>query len=199
MAEFLTEKDRRTHYCGTLNESNIGETVSVMGWVQRCRDLGALVFVDLRDRTGILQLAFDGDSAPEIFEKARRCRAEYVIACHGVVRARGEGAVNKNIPTGGIEINVTELKVLSAAQTPPIEVSDTKRAKDETALKYRYIDLRRPELQRNIKMRHDLARVAREYYYENGFYEIETPMMIKATPEGARDYLVPSRVHKGSF
>ena len=128
MAEFLTEKDRRTHYCGTLNESNIGETVSVMGWVQRCRDLGALVFVDLRDRTGILQLAFDGDSAPEIFEKARRCRAEYVIACHGVVRARGEGAVNKNIPTGGIEINVTELKVLSAAQTPPIEVSDTKRA-----------------------------------------------------------------------
>ncbi len=199
MAEFLTEKDKRTHYCGTLNESNIGQSVSVMGWVQRCRDLGALVFIDLRDRTGLLQLAFDGDTNPEIFEKAGKCRAEYVIACHGVVRARGEGAVNKNIPTGGIEIAVTELKVLSAAQTPPFEVSDSKKVKDETALKFRYLDLRRPELQRNIKMRHDLARIAREYYYENGFYEIETPMMIKATPEGARDYLVPSRVHKGSF
>ena len=199
MAEFLTEQDRRTHYCAHLNEHNIGETVCVMGWVQRCRDLGALVFIDLRDRTGLLQLAFDSDGDAEMFEKAKKCRAEFVVACHGTVRARGEGAVNKNIPTGGIEIAVTDLKVLSAAQTPPIEVSDTKRAKDETALKYRYIDLRRPELQRNIKMRHDLARVAREYYYENGFYEIETPMMIKATPEGARDYLVPSRVHKGSF
>lgn len=199
MAEFLTKQDKRTHYCGTLNESNIGETVCVMGWVQRCRDLGALIFIDLRDRTGLLQLAFDGDSDPDMFEKAKHCRAEFVVACHGTVRARGEGAVNKNIPTGGIEIAVSELKILSAAQTPPIEVSDSKRTKDETALKYRYIDLRRPELQRNIKMRHDLARVAREYYYENGFYEIETPMMIKATPEGARDYLVPSRVHKGSF
>ena len=167
MAEFLTANDKRTHYCGTLNESNIGESVCVMGWVQRCRDLGALVFLDLRDRSGILQLAFDGDSAPEIFEKARKCRAEFVIACHGTVRARGEGAVNKNMPTGGIEIEVTELKVLSAAQTPPIEVSDTKRAKDETALKYRYVDLRRPELQKNIKMRHDIARVTRQYYYEN--------------------------------
>ena len=199
MAEFLTEQDRRTHYCAHLNESNIGEAVTVMGWVQRCRDLGALVFIDLRDRTGLLQLAFDSDGDAEMFEKAKHCRAEYVVAAKGTVRARGEGAVNKNIPTGGIEIAVTELKVLSAAQTPPFEVSDSKKVKDETALKYRYIDLRRPELQRNIKMRHDLARVAREYYYENGFYEIETPMMIKATPEGARDYLVPSRVHHGSF
>ena len=199
MAEFLTEQDKRTHYCGTLNEQNIGETVVVMGWVQRCRDLGALIFIDLRDRTGILQLAFDGDSDPAIFEKAAKCRAEFVIACHGTVRARGEGAINKNIPTGGVEIAVTELKILSAAQTPPFEVSDSKKTKDETALRFRYLDLRRPELQRNIKMRHELARIAREYYYENGFYEIETPMMIKATPEGARDYLVPSRVHPGSF
>ena len=199
MAEFLTEQDKRTHYCGTLNEQNIGETVVVMGWVQRCRDLGALIFIDLRDRTGILQLAFDGDSDPAIFEKAAKCRAEFVIACHGIVRARGEGAINKNIPTGGVEIAVTELKILSAAQTPPFEVSDSKKTKDETALRFRYLDLRRPELQRNIKMRHELARIAREYYYENGFYEIETPMMIKATPEGARDYLVPSRVHPGSF
>ena len=199
MAEFLTEQDKRTHYCGVLNESNVGEQVCVMGWVQRCRDLGALCFIDLRDRTGLLQLAFDDDTDRAVFEKAKGCHAEYVVAAHGTVRARGEGAINKNIPTGGIEIAVTELKILSAAQTPPFEVSDSKKTKDETALRYRYLDLRRPSLQKNIKMRHEIARVAREYYYENGFYEIETPMMIKPTPEGARDYIVPSRIHKGSF
>ena len=199
MAEFLTEQDKRTHYCGVLNEKNVGEQVCVMGWVQRCRDLGALCFIDLRDRTGLLQLAFDDDTDRAVFEKAKGCHAEYVVAAHGVVRARGEGAINKNIPTGGIEIAVRELKILSAAQTPPFEVSDTKKTKDETALRYRYLDLRRPSLQKNIKMRHEIARVAREYYYENGFYEIETPMMIKPTPEGARDYIVPSRIHKGSF
>ena len=199
MAEFLTEQDKRTHYCGVLNESNVGEQVCVMGWVQRCRDLGALCFIDLRDRTGLLQLAFDDDTDRAVFEKAKGCHAEYVVAAHGTVRARGEGAVNKNIPTGGIEVAVTELKILSAAQTPPFEVSDSKKTKDETALRYRYLDLRRPSLQKNIKMRHEIARVAREYYYENGFYEIETPMMIKPTPEGARDYIVPSRIHKGSF
>ena len=199
MAEFLTEQDKRTHYCGVLNENNVGEQVCVMGWVQRCRDLGALCFIDLRDRTGLLQLAFDDDTDRAVFEKAKGCHAEYVVAAHGVVRARGEGAVNKNIPTGGIEIAVTGLKILSAAQTPPFEVSDSKKTKDETALRYRYLDLRRPSLQKNIKMRHEIARVAREYYYENGFYEIETPMMIKPTPEGARDYIVPSRIHKGSF
>ena len=199
MAEFLTDKDKRTHYCGTLNEQSVGEKVCVMGWVQRCRDLGALCFIDLRDRTGLLQLAFDDDTDRAVFEKAKGCHAEYVVAAHGTVRARGEGAVNKNIPTGGIEIAVSELKILSAAQTPPFEVSDSKKTKDETALRYRYLDLRRPSLQKNIKMRHEIARVAREYYYENGFYEIETPMMIKPTPEGARDYIVPSRIHKGSF
>ncbi len=199
MAEFLTKQDKRTHYCGTLTEADIGKTVSVMGWVQRQRDLGALIFIDLRDRTGLLQLAFDDTTKSEVFEKAFACRAEYVIAVHGTVRARGESAVNPNLPTGKVEVYVTDMKILSAAQTPPFEVSDSKRVKDETALKYRYLDLRRPELQKNIRMRHELARVAREYYYENGFMEIETPMMIKATPEGARDYLVPSRVHKGSF
>ncbi|MBE6630145.1 MAG: aspartate--tRNA ligase [Ruminococcaceae bacterium] len=198
MAEFLTEKDKRTHYCGVLNEKNVGEQVCVMGWVQRCRDLGALCFIDLRDRTGVLQLAFDEDTERTVFEKAKGCHAEYVVAAHGTVRARG-GAVNTNMATGAVEIAVTELKILSAAQTPPFEVSDTKKTKDETALRYRYLDLRRASLQKNIKMRHDIARVAREYYYENGFYEIETPMMIKPTPEGARDYIVPSRIHKGSF
>ena len=199
MAELMTANDRRTHYCGTVRESDIGKEVCVMGWVQKQRDLGNLIFIDLRDRTGIVQLAFDDKSEKEIFDKAFGIRAEYVLAAHGVVRPRGEGAVNPNLPTGAVEIFVTELKILSAAQTPPFEVSDSKKVNDETALKYRYLDLRRPSLQRNIMMRHQIAKVAREYYYENGFLEIETPMMIKSTPEGARDYLVPSRIHKGSF
>ncbi len=199
MAELMTANDRRTHYCGTVRESDIGKQVCVMGWVQKQRDLGNLIFIDLRDRTGIVQLAFDDKSEKEIFDKAFGIRAEYVLAAHGVVRPRGEGAVNNNLPTGAVEIFVTELKILSAAQTPPFEVSDSKKVNDETALKYRYLDLRRPSLQRNIMMRHQIAKVAREYYYENGFLEIETPMMIKSTPEGARDYLVPSRIHKGSF
>ena len=199
MAEFLTAEDKRSYYCGQVPETEIGNKVCVMGWVQRQRDLGALIFIDLRDRTGMIQLAFDDSTDREVFSKAFSCRAEYVLCVHGTVRARGEGAKNPNLPTGNIEIYVESMKVLSAAQTPPFEVNDNKKVKDETALKYRYVDLRRPELQKNIKMRHDIARVAREYYYENGFYEIETPMMIKATPEGARDYLVPSRIHKGSF
>ncbi len=199
MAEFLTAEDKRSCYCAEVTEDMIGKNICVMGWVQRQRDLGALIFIDLRDRTGIVQLAFDDKTPREVFDKAFACRAEYVLCVHGTVRPRGEGAVNNNIPTGKLEIYVESMKVLSAAQTPPFEVSDSKKVKDETALKYRYVDLRRAELQKNIKMRHDIARVAREYYYENGFYEIETPMMIKATPEGARDYLVPSRIHKGSF
>ena len=199
MAEFLTSSDKRSFYCGQVPESAIGQKVCVMGWVQRQRDLGALIFIDLRDRTGIVQLAFDDTTDREVFKKAFSCRAEHVLCVHGTVRERGEGAKNPNLATGNIEIYVESMKVLSAAQTPPIEVSDAKKVKDEVALKYRYIDLRRPELQRNIRMRHEIARVAREYYYENGFYEIETPMMIKSTPEGARDYLVPSRIHKGSF
>lgn len=197
MSEFLNSNDKRIYYCGQVPDSAVGERVCVMGWVQRQRDLGALIFIDLRDRTGIIQLAFDDTTDKAVFDKAFACRSEYVLCAHGTVRKRD--TINPNIPTGNIEIFVDELKVLSAAQTPPFEVSDTKRVKDETALKYRYLDLRRPELQRNIKIRHEIARVAREYYYENGFIEIETPMMIKPTPEGARDYIVPSRIHKGSF
>ncbi len=197
MAEFLTSEDKRSYMCGEVPASAIGQKVCVMGWVQRQRDLGALIFIDLRDRTGVVQLAFDEESDKEVFDKAFSCRAEYVLCVHGTVRPRS--SVNPNIPTGSIEIFVESMKILSAAQTPPFEVNDAKKVKDETALKYRYVDLRRPELQKNIKMRHDIARVAREYYYENGFLEIETPMMIKPTPEGARDYIVPSRIHKGSF
>ena len=197
MAEFLSANDKRTHYCAELRESDIGKEVCVMGWVQRQRDLGALIFIDLRDRTGIVQLAFDSDSDKDIFDKAFRCRAEFVVAAHGVVRARGEGAVNPNLPTGKVEVFVTSFKVLSAAQTPPFEVGTGKKVGDDIALRHRYLDLRRPELQNNIRMRHDIARIAREYYYENGFLEIETPMLIKPTPEGARDYVVPSRIHHG--
>ena len=197
MAEFLTASDKRTCYCAELSENYIGQRVCVMGWVQRQRDLGALIFIDLRDRTGIVQLAFDDTTDREIFAKAASCRAEYVVTVKGTVRRRD--TVNPNIPTGNIEVYVDEMKILSAAETPPFEVNDAKKVKDETALKFRYVDLRRPELQKNIRLRHEIARVAREYYYENGFYEIETPMMIKPTPEGARDYIVPSRIHKGSF
>ena len=199
MAEFLTAQDKRSFYCGEVPESAVGSEICVMGWVQRQRDLGALIFIDLRDRTGVVQLAFDESTDKEVFDKAFACRAEYVLCAHGVVRPRGEGAVNKNLSTGSIEVYVKSLKILSAAQTPPFEVSDKGNVKDETALKFRYLDLRRPELQKNIRIRHEIARIAREYYYENGFYEIETPMMIKPTPEGARDYIVPSRIHKGSF
>ena len=197
MAEFLSEQDKRTCYCGQVSEEYLGKEICVMGWTQRQRDLGSLIFIDLRDRTGIVQLAFDEQSDKAVFDKAFGVRAEYVLCAKGVVRIRS--SINENIPTGKYEIFVTELKILSAAQTPPFEVSDTRKVKDETALKYRYLDLKRPELQRNIRMRHEIAKVARQYYYENGFYEIETPMMIKSTPEGARDYLVPSRIHKGCF
>ena len=199
MAELYTSADKRTHYCGTLTAENLGERVTVCGWVQRQRDLGALIFIDLRDRTGMVQLAFDDTTDKAIFEKAFTTRSEFVVVAKGVVRRRGEGAVNKNMKTGEVEIAVDEYKVLSAAHTPPIEVNDNVNTKEENALKYRYLDLRRPSLQRNIRMRHEIARVAREYFYENGFYEIETPMMMKPTPEGARDYLVPSRIHHGKF
>ena len=199
MAELFCENDRRTNYCGELDEGNIGQHVTVLGWVQRQRDLGALIFIDLRDRTGIVQLAFDDTTDRDIFQKAFTTRSEFVVCAKGTVRPRGEGAVNRTLKSGGIEIAVDEYKVLSAAHTTPFEVNDDNNVRDEISLKYRYIDLRRPKLQKNIKMRHDIARIAREYFYDNGFYEIETPMMIKPTPEGARDYLVPSRIHNGKF
>ncbi len=199
MAELFCANDKRTHYCAELSEKNIGEHVTVLGWVQRQRDLGALIFIDLRDRTGIVQLAFDDNTDREIFKKAFTTRGEFVVCAKGTVRPRGEGAVNPNLPTGAIEVAVDEYKVLSAAHTTPFEVNDESNVRDEIALKYRYIDLRRPTLQKNIKMRHEIAKIAREYFYANGFYEIETPMMIKPTPEGARDYLVPSRIHNGKF
>ena len=191
----LEKSDKRTHYCGDLRRANIGENVCLMGWVQRARDLGGLIFIDLRDRTGLVQLAFDDTTDRQIFAEASRTHSEYVVVAKGAVRERS--SINKQIPTGEIEIEVKEYKILSVAETTPFEITDEKKVRDEVALKYRYLDLRRPSLQNNIMMRHNIARVTRDYYYENGFIEIETPMMMKATPEGARDYLVPSRIHHG--
>ena len=196
MLDFLGNT-RRTHYCGTLRKEHEGSTVTVTGFVQRSRDLGQLIFVDLRDRTGIVQLAFDDNTAKEVFEKAGTLRSEYVIAATGEVRIRS--AINTEIPTGEVEVAVSELKIFSAAITPPFEIVENSNVKDELRLKYRYLDLRRPDLQRNIMMRHKITKTVREYFYDNGFIEIETPMLIKSTPEGARDYLVPSRLYHGEF
>ena len=188
---------KRSRYCGTLRESDIGEKVVVAGFVQRQRDLGQLIFIDLRDRTGIVQLAFDDKTDREIFSKAWEVRSEYILMAEGTVRERS--SVNNEIPTGKIEIEVTTLKVLGCAETPPFEILDDTGAKEDLRLKYRYLDLRRPTLQQNIMLRHKITKVTRDYFDENGFIEIETPTLIKSTPEGARDYLVPSRVHPGSF
>ena len=191
------ENLKRTHYCGTLRKENIGENVTVFGWVQRRRDLGGLIFVDLRDRTGIIQLAFDDNTEKDIFEKATALRSEFVVAASGSVRMRS--SINHDIPTGDIELEVDTLKILGKSETPPFEILNDSLANEELRLKYRYLDLRRPDIQKNILMRHKITKVTRDYFDENGFIEIETPTLIKSTPEGARDYLVPSRIHKGSF
>lgn len=196
MAEFMTGLSR-THYCGDLRAENIGNEVTVCGWVQKRRDFGQLIFIDLRDTRGIVQLAFDDTTDKSIFDKAFTLRAEYVIAVKGIVKERS--SKNKKIPTGDIEVAVTDLRILSKAETPPFEIVDNSNANEELRLKYRYLDLRRKNLHENIKKRSEIAKCARDYFYENNFVEIETPMMIKSTPEGARDYLVPSRIHKGSF
>ena len=188
---------RRTNYCGELRLSDAGKTVSLCGWVQRQRDLGGLIFVDLRDRTGLVQLSFDDSTAKDIFEKASTLRSEYVVAATGLVRER-ESKTNK-IATGDIEVYVSELRLLAKAETPPFEIVENSKANDMLRLKYRYLDLRRPDMQHAIATRHKVTKVARDYFDEQGFLEIETPMLTKSTPEGARDYLVPSRVHPGKF
>lgn len=195
----FTKEDKRTHYALELSAANIGERVSVLGWAQRQRDLGSLIFIDLRDRTGIVQLAFDDSCSEEIFNAAFGVRAEYVIAARGTVRRRGEGAVNPNLPTGEIEIAVDAFKVLSSAETPPFAIVENSDVKSELRLAHRYLDLRRPDMQQNIIKRSMITNIARNYFAEHGFIDIETPCLIKPTPEGARDYLVPSRLHHGKF
>ncbi len=196
MAELLG-KERRTHYCGELRESNIGETVCVMGWVKKSRDLGSLVFVDLRDRTGIVQLAFDENSEKAVFEKALQLKTEFVVSAIGVVRERS--SKNPDIPTGNIEIFASSVRVLGESETPPFDITDDCKTNEELRLTHRYLDLRRPVLQNNIMFRAKVTKSIRDYLCNEGFIEIETPILIKSTPEGARDYLVPSRVHKGAF
>ncbi|MDE6733431.1 MAG: aspartate--tRNA ligase [Oscillospiraceae bacterium] len=186
---------KRTCYCGEVT-AEMG-AVTVCGWTARVRDKGGIIFIDLRDRTGIVQLVFDENTERSVFEKAKTVRGEDVLAVRGAVRKRE--SVNSEIKTGGVEIVAEELRILTKAQTPPFEIVADSKTNEELRLKYRYLDLRREPLQRNLIMRHNIARVAREYFYENGFLEIETPMMMKSTPEGARDYLVPSRIHKGKF
>lgn len=194
MADLMTGL-HRTHYCGEVE--GVGNEVTVGGFVQRVRDKGSLIFIDLRDRTGIVQLVFDDTTAEEVFDKAKTVKSEYVLMAKGLLRNRE--SVNTEIKTGGVEILVNELRILAKAQTPPFEILDNTNVNEELRLKYRYLDLRRRSLQQNLIMRSKIAKTARDYFYENGFIELETPMMMKSTPEGARDYLVPSRIHEGKF
>ncbi len=190
---------KRTHRCGELSAANIGETVTIMGWVQKNRNKGGLDFVDVRDRSGIIQAVFEeGKTDSALLEKATRLRAEYVVAIVGKVERR-QGAVNTNISTGEIEIIPEELRVLSEAETPPFQVEENSKTKEEVRLKYRYLDLRRPDMQRNLLMRSRVATLTRQFLADEGFLEIETPVLVGSTPEGARDYLVPSRIHHGHF
>jgi len=185
----------RTHYCGEVE--GVGNEVIVGGFTQRVRDKGSLIFIDLRDRTGIVQLVFDDTTASDVFQKAKTVKSEYVLMAKGLLRKRE--SINSEIKTGDVEILVNDLRILSKANTPPFEIANDTKVNEELSLKYRYLDLRRNKLQENILMRHKIAKITRDYFYENGFLEIETPMMMKSTPEGARDYLVPSRIHPGKF
>ena len=189
----------RSHRCTEVSNQNIGETVTVMGWVQKRRNLGSLIFIDLRDRSGILQLVFNEESVgKEGYEKAERLRSEFVIAVTGKVKKRS-AAVNEALKTGDIEVIATDIRILSEAETPPFQIEENSQTKDEVRLKYRYLDLRRPDIQKNLMLRSKVAYLMRDFMAKEGFLEIETPMLCKSTPEGARDYLVPSRVHPGHF
>ena len=198
MAESMSGM-KRSHRCTEVSSANIGENVTVMGWVQKSRNKGGIIFVDLRDRSGILQIIFEeSDCGQENFEKAEKLRSEFVIAVEGRVEARS-GGVNENLATGAIEVRAKALRILSESATPPFPIEENSKTKEELRLKYRYLDLRRPDIQRNLMTRSRVATLTRAFLAEEGFLEIETPTLIKSTPEGARDYLVPSRVHPGSF
>jgi aspartyl-tRNA synthetase len=190
---------KKSHFCGDLRAADIGKEVCLMGWVQRRRDHGGLIFIDLRDRQGIAQLALDPDRDPEAHAKAEKVRSEYVVAVRGIVSARPEGTVNPKMATGEVEVEVKELRVLNSSETPPFMIEDHADVAENIRLKHRYIDLRRPGLQSNLMLRHKVAQIVRTYLNDNGFIEIETPVLTKSTPEGARDYLVPSRVNPGMF
>ncbi|MDI6706216.1 MAG: aspartate--tRNA ligase [Bacillota bacterium] len=190
---------KRTHMCGELDVEHIGQRVALNGWVQKRRDLGGLVFLDIRDRTGIVQVVVDGDVSEDAFEKAQSIRSEYVVSVYGTVVARKEDAVNNKIKTGRIEVTAEAIHIFSRSETPPIYIEDNTAVTEVLRLKYRYLDLRRPEMQNNLFLRHRVTMAVREFLDANGFVEVETPMLTKPTPEGARDYLVPSRVNPGKF
>jgi aspartyl-tRNA synthetase len=190
---------KRTHRCTELGVSDVGKKVTVMGWAHKRRNLGSLIFIDLRDRTGLLQIVFNSLSGEEVFAKAETVRNEYVLAVVGEVVRRAPEAINLSMKTGEIEVVAMELRILSRSETPPIQIEEDSAVNDAMRLKYRYLDLRRPDMQAALMLRHKAAKIARDYFDEEGFIEIETPMLIKSSPEGARDYLVPSRVHPGKF
>lgn len=190
---------QRSHRCTELSVEDVGKKVTIMGWTQKRRDLGGVIFVDLRDRSGILQVVFNEQAGSEVFTKAEKIRNEYVLAVVGEVVNRSPETINPKLATGEIEIIAKELRILSSSETPPIQIEEDSDVNEMVKLKYRYLDLRRPDMQKNLILRHKIAKIARDYYDENGFMEIETPMLTKSTPEGARDYLVPSRVHPGKF
>lgn len=191
---------KRTNKCTEVSAQNIDDKVTVMGWVQKRRDLGGVIFIDLRDRTGLLQIVFDASSiGDEGFAKAEKLRSEFVIAVEGIIESRSDETINPNLKTGEIEVRAHSLRILSEAETPPFQIEENSNVKEDLRLKYRYLDLRRPDLQRNLIMRHKVAMITREFLSNEEFLEIETPMLTKSTPEGARDYLVPSRVHQGNF
>ncbi|HDZ58942.1 MAG TPA: Asp-tRNA(Asn)/Glu-tRNA(Gln) amidotransferase GatCAB subunit C, partial [Ignavibacteriales bacterium] len=190
---------RRTHTCGELKINNVGETVVLNGWVDRRRDLGGVIFIGLRDRYGITQVIFEPEHNSEAHLLGKQLRNEFVIAVEGKVSKRPEDQINKNMITGEIDVIVDSVVILNEAETPPFAVKDNTDAFEDLRLKYRYLDLRRPKLQKNILLRHKMYQLVRKYFDENNFVEIETPFLMKSTPEGARDYLVPSRLHKGKF
>ena len=189
----------RTDYCANFTTQDVGKKVRLMGWINKRRDFGSLVFVDLRDRSGIMQVVFDSSKMESSFDEVDQLRNEYVIAVEGEIVLRDEETINEKLKTGLIEVSVRNLEIFSRAMTPPFYIEDDVKVGESLKLKYRYLDLRRPEMQKNLIMRHKLATTARQYLDKNGFLEIETPMLIKSTPEGARDYVVPSRLHPGEF
>ncbi|MGG1628893.1 aspartate--tRNA ligase [Rossellomorea sp. NRS-1567] len=190
---------KRTAYCGDITESYIGEKITIKGWVQKRRDLGGLIFIDLRDREGIVQVVFNPDLSEEALALAEKIRNEYVLSVTGTVVARGEGTVNPNLRTGKVEIHVEEVQIINEAKTPPFMVDDQMEVSEDVRLKYRYVDLRRPAMMETLRMRHNVTTSFRTFLNKNGFLDVETPILTKSTPEGARDYLVPSRVHQGEF
>ncbi len=197
MSRFTT--GNRTHHCGVLRKENIGQEVVLMGWAHSVRDHGGLLFVDLRDHTGLVQVVFSQEETADLFELANRVRSEFVLAVKGILAPRAPEAVNPKLPTGEIELRASEMEILNTAKTPPFPVEDEAEVDENIRLRYRYIDLRRPRMQRNLRTRHKFISSVREYLNGQGFCEVETPLLLKRTPEGARDYLVPSRTNLGKF